>query len=87
MKRGLRQSSFFVGTVFMNSSVTFSFLTPLRECKYFYRVEHFWEIHPWSWLDVDPVPAGLWEKAVCSAGIDLKRLQHPSDRPELETQL
>lgn len=79
---GSEAELFFVGTVFMNSSVTFSFLTPLRECKYFYRVEHFWEIHPWSWLDFDLVPAeaddnvlaGLWEMAMCSADIDLKRL-------------
>lgn len=82
MKQGLRQSSFFVGTVFMNSAVTFSFLTPLRECKYFYRAEHFWEMHPWSWLDLDLEPAeandnvlaGLWEMVVCFAGMDLKRL-------------
>lgn len=81
LRLGLKQSSFLLGLCLWTLLLTFLFLTPLREWKYFYRVEHFGKyIHGNAGFDLVPaevndrVLVSLWEMATLCKGCPEKPL-------------
>lgn len=75
LRLGVKQSSFVLGLCLWTPLLTFSFLTPLRDWKYFYSVKHFGKcIHGTDGFDL--VPAEVNDNvlvSLCTAKIVLKR--------------